>query len=138
MTSTGCRINLTYWRLRASSNPPKRAAPYDHDVDREWLRRICASHPGADETYPFGERTAVYKVGGKMFALVPLDADPPRVSLKCDPEWSEVLRNAYDAVEPGYHLNKKHWNTITLDGSIPEDEVAELIAHSYALVAPKR
>ena len=54
------------------------------------------------------------------------------------PEWSEVLRNAYDAVRPGYHLNKRHWNTIVLDGSVPDDEVAELIAHSYALVSPKR
>jgi predicted DNA-binding protein (MmcQ/YjbR family) len=106
-------------------------------VERERLRAICASQPGAAETYPFGERTAVYKVGGKMFALVPLDADPPRVSLKCDPEWSEVLRNAYDAVQPGYHLNKRHWNTITIDGTIGDDEVAELIAHSYALVSPR-
>ena len=106
-------------------------------MERERLRELCAAYPGADETYPFGEGTAVYKVGGKMFALVPLDADPPRISLKCDPEWSEVLRNAYDAVRPGYHLNKRHWNTIVLDGTIAEDEVAELIAHSYGLVAPR-
>ena len=112
--------------------------PYDHDVERERLRAICASHAGAAETYPFGERTAVYKVGGKMFALVPLDPDPPTVSLKCDPEWSEVLRNAHDAVRPGYHLNKRHWNTIILDGTIGDDEIAELIAHSYELVAPTR
>jgi predicted DNA-binding protein (MmcQ/YjbR family) len=78
--------------------------------------------------------TAVYKVGGKMFALVPRSAEPPSVSLKCDPEWSEVLRNAYPAVRPGYHLNKKHWNTIALDGSVPDDEVDELIRHSYELV----
>ena len=106
-------------------------------MERERLRGLCAAYPGADETYPFGEGTAVYKVGGKMFALVPLDADPPRISLKCDPEWSEVLRNAYEAVRPGYHLNKRHWNTIVLDGTIAEDEVAELIAHSYGLVAPR-
>jgi predicted DNA-binding protein (MmcQ/YjbR family) len=78
--------------------------------------------------------TAVYKVGGKMFALVPRGAEPPRVSLKCDPEWAEVLRNAYAAVRPGYHLNKKHWNTVVLDGSIPDDELEELIQHSYELV----
>jgi predicted DNA-binding protein (MmcQ/YjbR family) len=104
-------------------------------VDREGIRALCASQPDAVETYPFGPSTAVYKVGGKMFALVPVEADPPRVNLKCDPEWSEVLRNAYAAVVPGYHQNKKHWNTITLDGSIPEDEIVELVAHSYELVA---
>jgi predicted DNA-binding protein (MmcQ/YjbR family) len=90
--------------------------------------------PGAVETYPFGPDTAVYKVGGKMFALLPWSADPPRLSLKCDPEWSTVLRNAYDSVQPGYHLNKKHWNTIVLDGSISDDELAELIEHSHQLV----
>jgi predicted DNA-binding protein (MmcQ/YjbR family) len=89
---------------------------------------------GTVETYPFGPDTAVYKVGGKMFALLPHSADPPTVSLKCDPEWSELLRKAYDGVQPGYHLNKKHWNTIVLDGSLPDDEVAELIEHSYQLV----
>ena len=107
-------------------------------MERDRARELCASYAGAEETYPFGEGTAVYKVGGKMFALVPLDAEPPTVSLKCDPEWSEVLRNAYDAVRPGYHLNKRHWNTIVLDGSVPDDEVAELIAHSYPLVASGR
>jgi predicted DNA-binding protein (MmcQ/YjbR family) len=112
--------------------------PYDHDVERERLHAICGSHAGASETYPFGPRTAVYKVGGKMFALVPLDPEPPTVSLKCDPEWSEVLRNAYDAVRPGYHLNKRHWNSIVLDGTIGDDEIAELVAHSYELVAPTR
>jgi predicted DNA-binding protein (MmcQ/YjbR family) len=98
------------------------------------VHELCAAHPGAEETYPFGPNTAVYKVGGKMFALIPRDAEPPRVSLKCDPEWSEVLRNAYEAVQPGYHLNKKHWNTIILDGTIADDEIAELVDHSYALV----
>jgi predicted DNA-binding protein (MmcQ/YjbR family) len=86
------------------------------------------------ETYPFGADTAVYKVGGKMFALIPRQAEPPSVSLKCDPEWAEVLRNAYVAVLPGYHLNKKHWNTIVLDGSLPDEELEELIQHSYDLV----
>ena len=69
-----------------------------------------------------------------MFALVPWSADPPTVSLKCDPEWAELLRKAYDAVQPGYHLNKKHWNTLVLDGSIPDDELDELVEHSYQLV----
>ena len=94
----------------------------------------CAAKPGAVEEYPFGESPAVFKVGGKMFALVPVAAEPPTISLKCDPEWSDVLRNAYAAVQPGYHLNKRHWNTVTLDGSIPDDEVLEMIDHSYELV----
>jgi predicted DNA-binding protein (MmcQ/YjbR family) len=103
-------------------------------VTLEDIHAACAARPCAVETYPFGPNTAVYKVGGKMFALVPRSAEPPSVSLKCDPEWSEVLRNAYPAVRPGYHLNKKHWNTIALDGSVPDDEVDELIRHSYELV----
>lgn len=103
-------------------------------MTREQVRAACEAKPGAVETYPFGPDTAVYKVGGKMFALVPWSAEPATISLKCDPEWSEVLRKAYGAVRPGYHLNKKHWNTIVLDGSIAGDELEELIAHSYALV----
>lgn len=95
---------------------------------------MCAAKPGAAETYPFDATTAVYKVGGKMFALVPSGGDPPSVSLKCDPEWAEILRNAYPAVRPGYHLNKKHWNTVVLDGSIPDEELEELVDHSYDLV----
>ena len=104
-------------------------------MTRNRVCKLCTAQPDAVETHPFGPSVAVYKVGGKMFAIVPHAADPPSISLKCDPEWSEVLRNAYAAVTPGYHLNKKHWNTIVLDGSVPDDEVAELIEHSYALVA---
>ncbi len=103
-------------------------------MTREEAAAACGGRPAAEETYPFGPDTAVYKIGGKMFALLPHSADPPHVSLKCDPEWSEVLRKAYGAVRPGYHLNKKHWNTITLDGSISDDELEELIEHSYQLV----
>jgi predicted DNA-binding protein (MmcQ/YjbR family) len=103
-------------------------------VTRNRVRRICAAKPGAVEAHPFGPDVAVYKVGGKMFALVPHEAEPATVNLKCDPEWSEVLRGAYAAVRPGYHMNKKHWNTVVLDGSVPDDELEELVAHSYALV----
>jgi predicted DNA-binding protein (MmcQ/YjbR family) len=103
-------------------------------VTRDSAHAACMARAGAVETYPFGPDTAVYKVGGKMFALLPHSPEPPRVSLKCDPEWSAVLRNAYDAVQPGYHLNKKHWNTIVLDGSISDHELEELIEHSYELV----
>jgi predicted DNA-binding protein (MmcQ/YjbR family) len=110
-------------------------------VTRDRVRALCAARPGAVETHPFGPTVAVYKAGGKMFALVPHAGDPPTVNLKCDPEWSEILRKAYAAVRPGYHQNKKHWNTIALDGSVPDDEIAELIEHSHALVVeslPKR
>jgi predicted DNA-binding protein (MmcQ/YjbR family) len=103
-------------------------------VKRDEVHTRCAQQPGAAETYPFGPNTAVYKVGGKMFAIVPRGADPPSVSLKCDPEWSHVLRASYAAVGPGYHLNKKHWNTVVLDGTVPDDEIDELIRHSYELV----
>jgi predicted DNA-binding protein (MmcQ/YjbR family) len=103
-------------------------------MTRKRIRALCAAQRGAVETHPFGPTVAVYKVGGKMFALVPHEGDPATVNLKCDPEWSEVLRKAYTAVRPGYHQNKKHWNTVVLDGTVPDDEVAELIEHSYALV----
>jgi predicted DNA-binding protein (MmcQ/YjbR family) len=103
-------------------------------MTHEEARAACARRPGSIETHPFGLDTTVYKVGGKMFALMPRNADRSHVSLKCDPEWADVLRKAYDAVQPGYHLNKKHWNTIALDGSIPDEELDELIQHSYELV----
>ena len=101
---------------------------------RTTVREACAAKAGAVEDYPFGAGVAVFKVAGKMFALVPDAGEPPTVSLKCDPDWSSVLRNAYPAVRPGYHLNKRHWNTVSLDGSIADDEVLELIDHSYELV----
>jgi predicted DNA-binding protein (MmcQ/YjbR family) len=95
---------------------------------------MCARLPGAVEDYPFGDGVAVFKVGGRMFALVPLDGDPGRVNLKCDPELALHLRARYGAVRPGYHQNKRHWNTVDLDGSIPDDELQEMIDHSYELV----
>jgi predicted DNA-binding protein (MmcQ/YjbR family) len=105
-------------------------------IDLKALRKYCASKPGALEDYPFGEDTLVFKVMGKMFALMPLEQrdEPPTVSLKCDPALAEILRNIYDAVQPGYHLNKKHWNTVTVDGSIPDDEIYDMIEQSYELV----
>ena len=93
-----------------------------------------AGHPGATDGYPFGPGALVFKVGGKMFGLVAEDARPLTVSLKCDPDLGLELRAQYPAVQPGYHLNKRHWNTITLDGSVPVDELAELIDHSFQLV----
>jgi predicted DNA-binding protein (MmcQ/YjbR family) len=98
----------------------------------------CLSKPGAEETTPFGPETLVYKVGGKIFALTSPDEFPPRVNLKCDPERALELRDQYEAISPGYHMNKRHWNTLILDGSLPDPLVRELIDHSYLLVAKKR
>ena len=96
------------------------------------------SKPGAGETTPFGPDTLVYKVGGKMFALTAPDDFPARLNLKCDPERSMVLRDQYESIIPGYHMNKRHWNTLILNGGIPSKLIRELIDHSYELVAPKR
>jgi predicted DNA-binding protein (MmcQ/YjbR family) len=106
-------------------------------IDLKALRTYCASKQGAVEDTPFGEDTLVFKVVGKIFALIPLDNPrdhPPMINLKCDPTLAEILRNIYDAVQPGYHMNKKHWNTVTVDGSIPDDEIYDMIDQSYQLV----
>ncbi|MGB1130045.1 MAG: MmcQ/YjbR family DNA-binding protein [Haloferula sp.] len=94
----------------------------------------CLAKPGVEETTPFGPEVLVYKVAGKMFALTNPSDFPPRVNLKCDPERSVELREAHEAINPGYHMNKKHWNTVTLDDTVPGDLLAELIDHSYELV----
>jgi predicted DNA-binding protein (MmcQ/YjbR family) len=94
----------------------------------------CGAKPSAVEDYPFGDEVAVFKVAGKMFALVSLGPPPESISLKCEPGIAVDLRRRYPAITAGYHLNKRHWNTVTLDGSVPEDELAELIDHSYELV----
>jgi predicted DNA-binding protein (MmcQ/YjbR family) len=94
----------------------------------------CAAKPGSAEDYPFGDEVAVFKVAARMFALVPLGTAPASVSLKCDPGLAVSLRDRYAAITPGYHLNKRHWNTVLLDGSVPDEELAELIDHSYDLV----
>lgn len=97
----------------------------------------CLGLPGVVEDYPFGDGVSVFKVAGKMFALVPLGEQPGSISLKCDPEMAIDLRRRYSAITPGYHLNKRHWNTIGLDGSVPEDELLDLVAHSYELVVTR-
>ena len=101
------------------------------------LRDHCLSFAGAEETFPFGPRTSVFKVAERMFALSQLGADSLRVSLKCEPELAEALREAYPAVIPGYHLNKRHWNTVTIDGSLPDETIREMIEDSYDLVVGK-
>ena len=97
----------------------------------------CLSKPGAEETTPFGPDTLVYKVGGKIFALTSPDEFPPRVNLKCDPERAIELRDRYESILPGYHMNKRHWNIVVLDGSVPSALVRELVDHSYQLVAKR-
>jgi predicted DNA-binding protein (MmcQ/YjbR family) len=101
------------------------------------LRDHRLSFPGAEETFPFGPETSVFKVAGRMFALSQLDADPLRVSLKCEPQLAEALRGAHAAVLPGYHLNKRHWNTVIIDGSLPDEAVRDMIEDSYYLVVSK-
>ena len=105
------------------------------------LRRSCLELPGAEEQFPFGEETSVFKVAGKIFALSPLRSRPLSVSLKCEPEIAEQLRAAHAAVRPGYHLNKRHWNTVDIDGSLDDRFVLDMIEDSYDLVVaglPKR
>jgi predicted DNA-binding protein (MmcQ/YjbR family) len=92
------------------------------------------ARPGTTEEFPFGERTSVFKVAGKMFALSALRSRPLDVSVKCEPELAERLRATYPAIRPGYHLNKRHWNTITLDGSLPDALVLDMLEDSYDLV----
>jgi len=93
------------------------------------------SMPNARLDYPFGESVAVYKIGEHMFALMDEKKSPVNLSLKCDPELAKVLRDKYETVLEGYHLNKKHWNTIILSGQLSWEEVQDLIRHSYQLVA---
>ena len=101
------------------------------------LRKLCLGFPGAEETFPFGPETSVFKVRGKMFALAQLQRTPLKVSVKCEPELGEQLRGTYDEIEPGYHLNKRHWLTVTCGGAAADDLVRELIAGSHELVAPR-
>ena len=106
-------------------------------MTRDQVLETCAAFAGAVEDYPFGDEVAVYKVGGRMFAVVPLEGDPGSVNLKCDPELALELRARFPAVRPGYHQDKRHWNTVELDGSIPGAELREMIEHSYDLVVSR-
>jgi predicted DNA-binding protein (MmcQ/YjbR family) len=101
------------------------------------LREHCLSLPGSEETFPFGPENTVFKVGGKIFALSRLDAEPLRVSLKCEPALAEELRQAHAAVIPGYHLNKRHWNTVTIDGSLSDAMMGDMIEDSYDLIVSR-
>ncbi len=103
-------------------------------MNLEDFRDYCLTKPGASEGTPFGPDTLVFKVGGKMFALASLDEVPPQVNLKCDPERALDLRDRYEEVRPGYHMNKKHWNTVELSGGVPAAELRRMIDDSYDLV----
>jgi predicted DNA-binding protein (MmcQ/YjbR family) len=110
-------------------------------MNADELRGWCLQQAGAFEDFPFGPEHSVFKVAGKMFALSALDREPLEVSVKCEPELAVELRNSYPAIRPGYHLNKRHWNTVTLDDSLPDQFVRDLIEDSYDLVVsalPKR
>jgi predicted DNA-binding protein (MmcQ/YjbR family) len=103
-------------------------------MDLRTLRGHCLAKPGCTEGYPFGPGALVMKVGEKIFAILYEDADTATVSLKCQPEIAVVLRESYEAVLPGYHLNKRHWNTVTLDATVPAEQILEWVDDSYDLV----
>ncbi len=100
----------------------------------EQLREYCLKKKGVNESFPFNEETLVFKVVSKIFLLASLDSIPLSINLKCDPELAVELRERYDSIQPGYHMNKTHWNTITIDGTLPDKKLNELIDHSYELV----
>ena len=97
----------------------------------ESICEYCLSKKGTEEDYPFDEETLVFKVGGKMFALIPLEKIPLQINLKCNPERAIELREEFEDVQPGWHMSKKHWNTVILDGNIRWNNLREWIDHSY-------
>lgn len=104
-------------------------------IKHNQVEKYILSMPGAKLDYPFGEEVAVYKFEDKMFALITENKIPVQLSLKCDPLLAETLRERYESVLPGYHLNKKHWNTIILSGQLSWEEIQDLIRHSYKLAS---
>ena len=103
-------------------------------MDLAEFREYCLSKPDATEGTPFGPDVIVFKVAGKMFALAAFDEVPTTVNLKCDPDLALDLRDRYEQVRPGYHMNKKHWNTVEIESGIPDVELRRMIDHSYELV----
>jgi predicted DNA-binding protein (MmcQ/YjbR family) len=106
-------------------------------MDAAQLREWCLSFAGSSETFPFGAETSVFKVAGKIFAISRLASEPLEVSVKCEPLLAEQLRLAHPAIRPGYHLNKRHWNTVAVDGSIADEMLGELLEDSYDLVVSR-
>lgn len=103
-------------------------------MDVEQLRDYCLTKPGAEEGFPFGPDTLVFKVKGKIFLLVSLNAQPLQFNVKCDPEKAMELRETYSCILPGYHMNKKHWNTVIVDGVLSSGQLKEFVDESYRLV----
>jgi predicted DNA-binding protein (MmcQ/YjbR family) len=104
-------------------------------VTARGLRKLCLGFPEAFEHFPFGPEHSVFKVEGKLFAISALRRSPLKVSLKCEPELAEQLRASFpEAIAPGYHLNKRHWNTVTLDDSVPDEMVRDMVEDSYDLI----
>jgi predicted DNA-binding protein (MmcQ/YjbR family) len=106
-------------------------------MTRDELQNYCLSLTGTGEDFPFGPQAAVYKVMNKMFAILPVDETPQTISLKCDPIEVPLLREKYEAVRGGYHLNKTHWNTVTINSDLPDELVLEMVEDSYLLVRQK-
>ncbi|MDX6629753.1 MAG: hypothetical protein QOH00_1999 [Gaiellales bacterium] len=105
-------------------------------AERHAALDACARQEGAELSHPFGPQAAVFKVAGKIFAIAGPEGARAQLTLKCDPEHGEVLRADHDAINPGYHMNKRHWITVTLDGSLSPTMIEELIEDSFDLVAP--
>jgi predicted DNA-binding protein (MmcQ/YjbR family) len=106
-------------------------------MDIEQLREYCIAKPGVEEGFPFGVNTLVFKVNSKMFLLVALESQPLQFNAKCDPEKAIELREEYSCILPGYHMNKKYWNTVIIDGTLSTKQIKELIEDSYNLVLTK-
>lgn len=104
-------------------------------MDIEQLRTYTLTKPGAEETFPFGADTLVFKVKGKIFLLTSLNSRPLQFNVKCDPEYALELREKYACIQPGYHMNKKHWNTIIIDGTLSSQQLKKFIDDSYNLVS---
>ena len=104
----------------------------------EDLRLYALSFPGAEETFPFGDNVIVFKINNKIFLLLPLSAETLSFNVKCDPEYAIELREQYSSIQPGYHMNKKHWNTIFVDGTLSSKQIKKFIEDSYNLIAKKK
>ena len=125
---------MGYNRPRFQLGPEPLTAPVGVSMNPSELRDHCLSFLGTRQEFPFGPDTSAFKVGDKIFALTRLEEQPLRISLKCDPVLAEQLRRAHAAVIPGYHLNKRHWNTVILDGSLSDQMVCNLVEDSYDLI----
>lgn len=104
----------------------------------ETIREYCLNKPDVEETLPFGPNVIVFKVNNKAFLLLPLDTEDLRFNVKCDPDLAIELREEYSSVQPGFHMNKKHWNTVIVDGTIPRQKIMDWIDHSFDLVSSKK